>query len=276
MKPKQSKEYDHIDTELSKIYFNKHTANISPASQKKRTIFPIRSVILPIVLFFTIALIIFSTLAVINHFHKPIPEQPKTSSNTATQRSASSLPTNAAKARMPSGDKVLYNFETNTEGWEIPLWAEEKHDHVGKSLKQIRGTSSNGSGSLIMTADFQGNTWSAALAEISHYLDLDNYNSISVDIYIPRDCPKGLKAQIILTVGDSWRFVEMSRSFPLTPGEWTTITGDLSDKSSDWRRTTVDWNFRKDIRKIAVRIESNGKPAYSGSIYIDNIRVTGK
>ena len=65
----------------------------------------------------------------------------------------------------------------------------------------------------------------------------------------------------------------MSRGVRLIPGEWTTITASISEESRDWKRTTVDETFKADVRKIAIRIESNGKPAYSGPIYIDNIIV---
>jgi len=59
----------------------------------------------------------------------------------------------------------------------------------------------------------------------------------------------------------------------LKPGEWVTLTGDLKPGSIDWRRIQVDEAFRQDIRKIDIRIQSNNKPAYTGTVYIDNIRV---
>jgi hypothetical protein len=40
----------------------------------------------------------------------------------------------------------------------------------------------------------------------------------------------------------------------------------------DWKRTKVDKEFKADVRKVAVRIESNKTP-YTGPIYIDDIRV---
>ena len=66
--------------------------------------------------------------------------------------------------------------------------------------------------------------------------------------------------------------IGMSRSFDLKPGEWTTVEGDLMPGSIDWRRVQVDEAFRKDIRKIDIRVYSNNKPAYTGPIYIDNVR----
>ena len=65
----------------------------------------------------------------------------------------------------------------------------------------------------------------------------------------------------------------MSRSAPLIPGEWTTLTANVEPGSYDWKRVVPDEEFAEDIRKVAIRIEANRKPQYSGTINIDNIRV---
>jgi hypothetical protein len=77
---------------------------------------------------------------------------------------------------------------------------------------------------------------------------------------------------IILTQGEDWEFNEMSRPFRLDPGEWTTVYADISENSLDWRRKKIGPHFRKDIRKIAVRIESS-RNRYRGPVYIDNIKL---
>ncbi|MFC1548896.1 hypothetical protein ACFL5E_02945 [Candidatus Omnitrophota bacterium] len=171
------------------------------------------------------------------------------------------------------GGKTLYDFEMDDNGWEIPSWAMDKIDHVAMSMEPVEGASSKGTGSLGVYVEFPGNKWSAALIEILHYLDLTAYDMISADIYLPPDCPVGLRAKIILTVGDSWKFTEMTRTTRLRPGHWNTITADISEgNTTTWRRTTVDGEFKSDIRKVAIRVESN-KPAYTGPIYIDNITI---
>ncbi len=176
--------------------------------------------------------------------------------------------TNAA-----SGGKLLYDFETNDNGWEIPSWTYDKADHVARTMEPVEGASSNGSGSLGIYAEFPGDKWSAAIVEIQHFLNLTGYDTISVDIYLPPEAPVGLRAKIILTIGEDWRWTEMTRTARMKPGEWTTISADISEgDSATWRRTTVSKEFKADIRKIAVRVESN-KPAYSGPIYIDNVRI---
>jgi hypothetical protein len=65
----------------------------------------------------------------------------------------------------------------------------------------------------------------------------------------------------------------MNKTIPLTPGEWTVVKADLMPESRDWRRFITD-DFRADVRKIGIRIESNGKVSYKGPIYIDNVRLS--
>jgi hypothetical protein len=169
-------------------------------------------------------------------------------------------------------EKTLYDFEKDEQGWEIPLWESDKLDHVAASLRAVERISSKGKGCIELYANCPGGKWTAALAEISQFLDLGKYDAIAGDVYIPPSCPTGLRAKLILTVGDDWQFVEMGRGIRLAPGKWTTISASLAKGSTDWRKTRIDDSFREDVRKIAVRVESE-KAKYSGPIYIDNIRV---
>lgn len=168
---------------------------------------------------------------------------------------------------------VLFNFEDGLQGWEIPDWAFEKPDMVLKEIDVTDEYASNGAKSMMMDADFTGGRWTGALVEIMQYYDWTDYSKLAVDIYLPKEAPMGLRAKMILTVGDSWKWVEMSKTYALAPGKWTTITADLMPGSIDWRRIQVDDAFRADVRKIDVRVESNNRPAYTGKIYIDNVRV---
>jgi hypothetical protein len=170
-------------------------------------------------------------------------------------------------------EKVIFGFEKDTQGWEIPEWALEQDDHVAKSADASKDIAKEGKGALKVNAAFPGKVWTAAIVEDFEYFDWTPYKAISADIYIPKDAPAGLKAKIILTVGENWKFTEMARSVALVPGEWATVTANLLPGSEDWKRTVVDENFRKDVRKIAIRVESNKKPEYTGPIYVDNIRL---
>ncbi|MFH1665247.1 MAG: glycan-binding surface protein [Candidatus Omnitrophota bacterium] len=168
---------------------------------------------------------------------------------------------------------VLFSFENGLEGWEIPDWAYEKPDHVQKEISQSSKYANQGKSSLEIDVDFPGGKWTGAVVEIMQYFDWSDYSTIACDIFIPKDAPIGLKAAMILTVGDAWKWVEMSKSYSLVPGEWVTMSADLKPGSIDWRRVQVDDAFRRDVRKIDIRVQSNNKPAYTGPIYVDNIRV---
>lgn len=170
-------------------------------------------------------------------------------------------------------DKILYNFDKSLEGWELPAWAEDKSDYVARSLKISEHAAGGGTAGAEMHVEFPGGMWAGALAEVQHYVDLSGYDAISADIYLPWNTPNGLRGKIIITAGDDWRFIEMTRGIRLIPGEWTTVTASLSDDSMDWKRIKIDKSIRADVRKIAIRIESSKTP-YSGPIYIDTIRVS--
>ncbi|MBF0252579.1 MAG: hypothetical protein HQL29_02070 [Candidatus Omnitrophica bacterium] len=170
-------------------------------------------------------------------------------------------------------ERTFYDFETSLQGWEIPAWAESKSDYLAKSIVMSDEVASKGTKSLKMDVDFTGTAWNAGLAEIQQYLDISAYRVLSVDIFLPKEAPEGLKAKLIITVGNTWKFVEMNQDIPLIPGEWVTITASVEPGSYSWKRVVPDDEFARDIRKIAVRIVSNNKPAYTGPIYIDNVRV---
>jgi hypothetical protein len=170
-------------------------------------------------------------------------------------------------------ETVLFSFENGTDGFEIPDWAYEKPDHVQQDIRSSQNFASEGNSSLEIDCEFPGGRWTGAIIEIMQYFDWADYSTLACDVYLPQGAPMGLKGKIILTVGDSWKWIEMSRSYNIKPGQWTTMTADLKAGSIDWRRIEVDEAFRSDIRKIDIRVESNNKPAYTGPIYIDNVRV---
>ncbi len=170
-------------------------------------------------------------------------------------------------------ETVLFDFENGLQGWDIPDWAYEKPDHVQKEIKPSNNFAKQGKQSLEIDVEFPGGRWTGAIVEVMQYFDWSEYSAIAYDIYLPANAPLGLKTQMILTVGDAWKWVEMSRSYNLIPGQWVTIKADLKAGSIDWRRVQVDDAFRQDVRKVDIRVISNGKPAYTGPIYLDNIRL---
>ncbi|MBL7157398.1 MAG: hypothetical protein ISS92_04460 [Candidatus Omnitrophica bacterium] len=170
-------------------------------------------------------------------------------------------------------ERILFSFERDNEGFEIPAWAQDKDDYVAKSIEISEDFAIDGTASLKVECNFPGGMWSAGLVELEQYLDFAPYRQIAVDVYIPKDAPLGLRAKIILTYGEKWQFTEMNRVVPLIPGEWVSVKASIEPGSYDWKKVIPDENFRADIRKLVVRIESNRQPVYSGPVYIDNIRI---
>ena len=278
---------DEIDAELSRTYFS-HISKESFAQDKDSDLHPKRKTskkrLVP--RFVKISLAVIIPVAVLTflivYFLKSTKIEFNVNINVATDKTPSLAPNKASHADTTStsvwGNReytdwmTIYTFEHDAEGWEIPEWASEKRDHVAKSLsKTLDGLSSNGTGSLKLEARFPGSGWTAALIEVQQYLNLDGFDAIAADIYLPAKAPDNLRGKFILTVGDGWKFVEMSKNTKLLPGEWTRVVANISEKSPDWKRIVVDDTFKTDIRKVAIRIESN-KSSYSGPIYIDNVQ----
>ena len=170
-------------------------------------------------------------------------------------------------------EKVIFGFEQDAPTWEIPDWCFEKEDYVGEIFDVSTRFAREGGSSLELISDFPGKKWTAVYVEVEESFDWTPYNTISADVFLPEDAPFGLRAKFILTVGRDYKWTEMSCLQRIIPGEWTTITASIIPGSTDWRRTQVTDEFRADVRKLGIRLESNMRPAYSGSIYIDNVRL---
>ncbi len=159
------------------------------------------------------------------------------------------------------------------QDWAIPDWAKDSNDDVGRVLSTSQDVASSGTGSLQLLADFPGDRWTGAYVEVlMHVTDLSQFSAIAVDVYVPPDAPRGLAGRIILTIGDKWEWTEMNRGIPLEPGKWTTITANFKPGSLDWKFFPTD-AFRRDVRKVGLRVESDKKPVYSGPVYFDNLRL---
>ena len=261
--------HDKISRELSKTFFGgKPAGDESKKQSAKRSSMPSRRrPSLPLIPVLVVIAALLLTFIFIKSKKAPGP----LTERIKAARKYVIRPQKVKTPVKPMTFKTFYDFEKDDSGWEIPLWAKEKTDHVAKSVSRSREIASSGSWSLRVDADFPGAQWTAAIIEVQQFLDVVGYDEISVDIFIPESCPRGLKAKIILTVGETWRWIEMARSWPLVPGEWVTIKASLAEGSLDWRRAIIDKTFKQDIRKIDIRIESNQKPVYSGPIFIDNI-----
>lgn len=174
-----------------------------------------------------------------------------------------------------SREITLYSFEKDPQGWEIPDWAFAKKDHVARQIGVSEFYATDGKYALQVDAEFSGSpSWECVYVErLIDVTDWSPFKNLSVNIYIPKEAPRGLRGRIILTVGEDWKWAEMNKSVPLVPGEWVVINADLSAESMAWRRF-IDDSFRSDVKKMGIRIESNGKITYKGPVYIDKVRLT--
>ena len=170
---------------------------------------------------------------------------------------------------------VIFDFEGSVQEWAIPDWALTSPDNVSTTVSASQDFVSSGHGSLQMMTSFPGAKWTGAYVERMMYVtDWSPFASIAVDIYVPYNAPAGLKGRIILTAGEQWTWTEMNRGIPLVPDQWTTVTANLKPGSLDWK-FFPDEAFRKDIRKLGIRIESDHPtyPTYTGPVYLDQVRL---
>ena len=178
-------------------------------------------------------------------------------------------------AQESGNDMVIYDFEGNTQEWIIPEWARTSPDYVAGEVNASKEFAAHGTGSLQLLVNFPGqsNKWTGAYTEVEIFVnDWTQFSGLAADVYVPYNTPAGLKGRIILTVGGEWKWTEMNRSITLKPDQWTTIAANLKPGSMDWKFFPDD-AFRKDIRKIGIRIESDRGAAYNGPIVIDNVRL---
>ncbi len=173
----------------------------------------------------------------------------------------------------PAAEIVIYGFEGSSEEWAIPDWAKASGDYVAKEFDVSQQHAEEGSSSLELHASFPGGRWTGAYVEREvEVTDWTDFSRLAVSVYLSPDAPQGLTGRIILTVGDQWQWTEMNRAIPLTPGQWTTVSVNLKPGSQDWK-FFPDEQFRRNVRKVGVRIESDGGPVYTGSVFVDNVRL---
>ena len=168
---------------------------------------------------------------------------------------------------------VIYGFEGSLDGWSIPDWAKSSADYVGEECLVSQEHAREGRQALELQTAFPGDRWASAYVERQvETTDWSPFSQLTVDVYLPETAPNGLGAKLILTLGDQWQWTEMNRVIQLQPGSWTSVTVNLKPGSLDWK-FFPDEAFRKDVRKVGVRIEADKGSAYRGSVFLDNMRL---
>ena len=180
--------------------------------------------------------------------------------------------TTAPGAGLPT-ELELFGFEDGLQGWTIPAWEQTAPDYAGRRLDISREMMSHGLAALVFFVDFTGDRWMGAYVErMMDVTDWRPFRILAADVYLPPEAPAGLKARVILTMGEQWQWTEQNRAVPLEPGQWTTVTVNLTADSLDWSFFPDD-TFRRDIRKIGLRIEAERGTTYRGPVHLDDIRL---
>ncbi|MBI5928802.1 MAG: discoidin domain-containing protein [Chloroflexi bacterium] len=150
----------------------------------------------------------------------------------------------------------LFGFEGDVEGWVMAdFWA------GGKSLGASDAMATDGTGALKLTVSTSGTQWEegGAYFDFPEAVDWSSATAVTVDVYVPAEAVNFL-AQVFVKTGPDWTWANTADT-ALTPGEWTTVTADLSTLGAI-----------NELHEIGVKVGS-GSTAFEGDIFIDNIQL---
>ncbi len=133
-------------------------------------------------------------------------------------------------------------------------------------------TASEGSRSLKCDFDIPADKNASFGVEMA--LDLSRAQAVKVDVYLPEDAP--LQCYLALNTGSSYEWWE-SKTMPLKKGWNRDLTFRLDSptfkaQSTGWQNNARPKNL-KDTKKLFIGVFTN--KAQKGSVYLDNVRVTG-
>ncbi|MBI5960324.1 MAG: hypothetical protein HY866_16405 [Chloroflexi bacterium] len=150
--------------------------------------------------------------------------------------------------------ELLYGFESDAEGWIMAdYWA------GGKGIEYSTDMATEGTGSLKLSLSLSGTAWEegGVYVDPPTAYDWSTANTVSADVYVPAEATNFL-AQIFVKTGEAWTWAN-SADVQLTPGEWTTVTADLSALGEI-----------ADVHEVGVKVGS-GSTAFTGDVFIDNL-----
>ena len=151
---------------------------------------------------------------------------------------------------------MLNSFEADTEGWVLAdYWA------GGKAIDVSSDMASEGAKSLAITASFSGTEWMEAgvYFDPADVQDWSAVTNLAIDVYVPEGATNFL-AQIFDKTGDDWTWANTADT-PLVPGQWTTVTADLSTLGAAGA-----------VHEYGIKVGTS-TTAFDGQILIDNARL---
>ena len=150
----------------------------------------------------------------------------------------------------------LTGFEDGVDDWKLARdWA------GGTGLDVSTEMADEGQQSLALQASFSGDGWQEAgtWVQPAAATDWTAYDELSLDVCVPEDASDFI-AQLFVKTGPDWTWANTPDT-PLAPGQWTTISGDLSAMGD-----------MTAVREYGVKVGTS-LTAFEGDILIDNVRL---
>lgn len=166
-------------------------------------------------------------------------------------------------------DTLLEGFEKGTT-----TWGADTADSAATAATII-ATKSATEGTHMLRGDFDMGTGDkSAFFGFEGDMNLDGSSAVKVDIYNPNKML--LQADLALTLGDNYQWFE-SKAFDLKPGWNRDVTFNLKTKNyknalSEWKYSQLPTPLAK-LKKLYIGFYSHSPG--KGTIYMDNVRVTG-
>jgi hypothetical protein len=116
-----------------------------------------------------------------------------------------------------------------------------------------------GNAALKLTLSTSGTGWEegGVFVDLPEPADWSTASTVSADVYVPVGA-EGFLAQVFLKTGDDWTWANTPDT-QLVPGEWTTVTADLSIMGDI-----------ANVRELGVKVGAS-VTAFEGDVFIDNV-----
>ncbi len=175
----------------------------------------------------------------------------------------------AAAAAAQGADPVLHDFAQDLQGWAVPAWTRDRVSYVSRGVSHARRDAVGAAGSLALGVAFDGDRWQRALVASSRPLDLRGFRSLSFQVWLPADAPRGIAATVFVQLGDDGEGVESTEVFRLAPGGWTRVEVSLLPGQGGWRAPFE----RARVRGLMLAVEKyRGEPlAWQGEVGFDEV-----
>ncbi|MBI5931912.1 MAG: hypothetical protein HY862_21560 [Chloroflexi bacterium] len=162
----------------------------------------------------------------------------------------------------PTAPPVVFDFESDLQGWQL-----EASGVKSASLNHsVLPTSDSGNGALKLSGEFSG-TGNREEAWIFVTMpgglnDFSSYTALNVDVWAPPEA-QDFFGLLYIQSGNEMTW-QSTGDLSLTPGNWTTLTLDLSGLQ-----------YLNQIHNIGLKIGGEFNSPLAAEFLIDNVRLTG-